>query len=45
VKRYRIKDGAIVLQAGNPAFSDMQVADRQTLEVWGGAITRSIRML
>jgi DNA polymerase V len=44
VKRYRIKDGAVVLQAENPAFPDMPVTDGQTLEVWG-VITRSIRML
>jgi DNA polymerase V len=44
VKRYRIKDGAVVLQAENPAFPDVQVADGQTMEVWG-VITRSIRML
>jgi DNA polymerase V len=44
VKRYRVKDGAVWLQAENPAFGDMLIADGQTLEVWG-VITRSIRML
>src|SRR5277367_5946160 len=44
VKRYRTRDGAVWLQAENPAFADMQVTDGQTLEVWG-VITRSIRML
>jgi hypothetical protein len=44
VKRYRIRDGAVVLQAENPAFGDMQIAEGQTFEVWG-VITRSIRML
>jgi DNA polymerase V len=44
VKRYRVKDGAVWLQAENPAFPDMLIADGQTLEVWG-VITRSIRML
>ena len=44
VKRYRIRDGAVVLQAENPAFADMQIAEGQTFEVWG-VITRSIRML
>jgi DNA polymerase V len=44
VKRYRVKDGAVVLQAENPAYADMQITDGQTLEVWG-VITRSIRML
>jgi DNA polymerase V len=44
VKRYRIKDGAVVLQAENPAFADIRVSDGQMFEVWG-VITRSIRML
>ena len=44
VKRYRIKDGTVWLQAENPAFPDMPIADGQALEVWG-VITRSIRML
>jgi DNA polymerase V len=44
VKRYRIMDGAVVLQAENPEFPDMTVADGQSFEVWG-VITRSIRML
>jgi DNA polymerase V len=44
VKRYRIKDAAVWLQAENPAFPDMPLSDGQTFEVWG-VITRSIRML
>jgi DNA polymerase V len=44
VKRYRIRDGAMWLQAENPAFPDMPISDGQALEVWG-VITRSIRML
>jgi DNA polymerase V len=44
VKRYRVKDGAVVLQAENPAFADMPLSDGQSFEVWG-VITRSIRML
>ena len=44
VKRYRIKDGAVWLQAENPAFADMPITDGQSFEVWG-VITRSIRML
>ena len=44
VKRYRVKDGAVWLQAENPAYPDMQLTDGQTFEVWG-VITRSIRML
>jgi DNA polymerase V len=44
VKRYRAKDGAVWLQAENPAFPDITVRDGQSFEVWG-MITRSIRML
>ena len=44
VKRYRLKDGAVVLQAENPAFAVMALSDGQSFEVWG-VITRSIRML
>src|SRR6201995_4470563 len=44
VKRYRVKDGAVWLQAENPAFPDIVVRDGQSFEVWG-VITRSIRML
>ncbi len=44
VKRYRIKNGAVWLQAENPAFADMQMTGEQSFEVWG-VITRSIRML
>jgi DNA polymerase V len=44
VKRYRVKDSAVWLQAENPAFPDMLIVEGQTLEVWG-VITRSIRML
>ena len=42
--RYVAIDGAVWLQAENPAYPDLQIADGQTLEVWG-VITRSIRML
>lgn len=44
VKRYRLKNGVVWLQAENPAFPDMSIGDGQALEVWG-VITRSIRML
>ena len=44
VKRYRIKDNTVWLQAENPAFADMQMTGEQSFEVWG-VITRSIRML
>jgi DNA polymerase V len=44
VKRYRIRDGAVLLQAENPAYPDMPLSDGQSFEVWG-VITRSIRVL
>ena len=44
VKRYRIRDGAVLLQAENPAYPDMPLSDGQSFEVWG-VIMRSIRML
>ena len=44
VKRYRIKDNAVWLQAENPTFADIQITGEQSFEVWG-VITRSIRML
>ena len=44
VKRYRTKDDVVWLQAENPAFPDIPIADGQALEVWN-VITRSIRML
>jgi DNA polymerase V len=44
VKRYRVKDGAVWLQAENPAFEDIRVSEGQNFEVWG-IIMRSIRML
>jgi DNA polymerase V len=43
-KRYRVKDGAVWLEAENPAFPDIAVRDGQSFEVWGVS-TRSIRML
>ena len=44
VKRYRTRDGAVWLQAENPAFPDMPLSDGQSFEVWG-VIKRCIRML
>jgi len=44
VKRYRLKRGAVWLQAENPAFTDTAVSASSSFEVWG-VITRSIRML
>src|SRR6266852_512551 len=35
VKRYRVRDGAVWLQAENPAFADMPLSDGQSFEVWG----------
>src|SRR5216683_951162 len=33
VKRYRVRDGAVWLQAENPAFADMPLSDGQSFEV------------
>ena len=44
IKRYRPRDGTIVLQAENPAFPDIEVTAERAFEVWG-VVTRSIRML
>ena len=44
IKRYRIKNNTVWLQAENPAFADMQITGEQNFEVWG-VVTRSIRML
>ncbi len=35
VKRYRVKDGRIFLQAENPAFPDIEIRDGSDFEVWG----------
>ncbi len=44
IKRYRTKGVRIWLQAENPAYKDIQIAEDSGFEVWG-VITRSIRML
>ena len=44
IKRYRPRDGKIVLQAENPAFPDIEVTSDRAFEVWG-VVTKSIRML
>ena len=44
IKRYRPKDGTILLQAENPAFPDIEVTSERAFEVWG-VVTKSIRML
>jgi DNA polymerase V len=42
VKRYRVKDGQITLQAENPAYPDIEVKDCADFEVWG-VVAHSIR--
>ena len=44
IKRYRARDGKVLLQAENPAFPDIEVTEERTFEVWG-VVTKSIRML
>lgn len=44
LKRYRRRSGRVVLQAENPRYPDLVVADDANFEVWG-VVTKSIRML
>jgi DNA polymerase V len=44
LKRYRRRNGAVWLQAENPAYTDTQITGEVSFEVWG-VITKSIRML
>jgi SOS-response transcriptional repressor LexA len=44
IKRYRPREGGVVLQADNPAFPDIEVTAKRAFEVWG-VVTKSIRML
>jgi DNA polymerase V len=44
LKRYRVKGGAIYLQAENPAFTDIKITEGMYFEVWG-VVTNSIRTL
>lgn len=44
LKRYRIKRGAVVLQAENKAYEDIVIGEQTAFEIWG-VVTRSIRML
>jgi len=43
IKRYRLRDGGVVLQAENPDFADIVVGEDATFEVWG-VVTNAIRM-
>lgn len=42
VKRYRLKDGQITLQAENPAYPDIEIGGGVSFEVWG-VVTHTIR--
>jgi DNA polymerase V len=44
VKRYRDRDGQIVLQAENPTYPDIAITDGTDFEVWG-VVTHAIRTL
>jgi DNA polymerase V len=44
IKRYRRRAGAIVLQAENRAFPDIEITENMTFEVWG-VVKHAIRML
>ena len=44
IKRYRLIAGAIVLEADNPAFQNIEISEAGGLEVWG-VLRHAIRML
>jgi DNA polymerase V len=44
VKRYRVKEGLIVLQAENPAYPDIEIKDGTDFEVWG-CVTAIVRLV
>ena len=44
LKRYRRRGGRVWLQAENPAYADIEIAEGVAFEVWG-VVTKSIRML
>ena len=44
IKRYRRRKGRVWLQAENPAFDDIEVAQGGDCQVWG-VVAKSIRML
>ena len=43
IKRYRVRAGAVVLQAENKAFKDIVVPEDAAFEVWG-VVRHAIRM-
>jgi DNA polymerase V len=42
MKRYRLKDGKITLQAENLAYPDIEITEGSDFEIWG-VVTHSIR--
>jgi DNA polymerase V len=44
IKRYRIRDGRITLQAENPAYPNIEIGDDSDFEVFG-VVTHTIRTL
>lgn len=44
IKRYRRRNGRVWLQAENPAFKDIEIAEGADCQVWG-VVAKSIRML
>jgi DNA polymerase V len=44
IKRYRPREGSVVLQADNPNFPDIEVTAERAFEVWG-LMTKLVRML
>ena len=44
LKRLRLEEGKITLQAENPAFPDIEITEAMDFEIWG-VVTHSIRKL
>jgi len=44
IKRYRKRGARLWLEAGNPAFADIEITEEQNFEVWG-VISRCVRLL
>jgi DNA polymerase V len=44
MKTYRQRNGRTILEAANPAFSDIDVTGDETFEIWG-VVSHSIRFL
>lgn len=44
IKRYRVRSGAVWLEAANPAYKDIVLSEESAFEVWG-VVRHAIRIL